>query len=435
LLAIQLATIILLLQGCGRMRSPESKLSAQNEDIETGLAPIKVRIARAVIRQVPLSVTATGSFIPYEVSDIASAIEGQVIATPVNIGDFVNAGAVIARLDDRNERLRLEQSLASERQAEATLRQTKEKLGLGRGGVFNPIEVPEVRAAQRQYEAADAQAKLAETNANRYAKLVETGDIARSNYDEARAKAETSRAQANAARQQYESAINIARQGNQGVAGAQAALEGARALTAIARKTLSDTVIKAPFAGHISDRPAAPGEHVTPSTKIATIQRINPIKLKLQLPEADASAAKIGASVTASVAAYPQRQFNGDVTAINPAIDPASRAISVEAQIDNPDALLRPGMFATAEMSQPGAERAIFVPAIAVINDSATNTSRVYALEGDVARVRIVQIGALSGGTDGDLVRITAGLSGDETLITNNLEQLFDGARVLISNP
>jgi RND family efflux transporter MFP subunit len=417
------------------MRSTEPKPSSQNEEAEAGLAPIKVAVAKAIIRQVSLSVTATGSFIPYEVSDIASAIEGQVVAAPANIGNFVSAGAVIARLDDRNERLRLEQSLAAERQAEATLRQAKEKLGLGKGGVFNPNDVPEVRAALRQYEAADAQAKLAETNANRYGKLVETGDVARGSYDEARAKAETSRAQANAARQQYEAAINIARQGNQTVASAQAALDAARAITAMARKTLSDTVIKAPFAGHISDRPAAPGEHVTPSTKIATIQRINPIKLRLQLPEAEASSAKIGASVTASVAAYPRRQFGGAVTAINPAVDPASRAISVEAQIDNPDALLRPGMFATADLLQPAAERAIFVPAHAVINDSATNTSRVYELEGDVARVRIVQIGGQTGATEDELVRITAGLSGDETLITNNLEQLFDGAKVVISYP
>jgi len=417
------------------MRSNEPKLTSQDDGGEAVGAPVKVSTAAAVTRMVSLSITATGSFIADEVSDIASQADGQVVATPVEIGDFVSAGAVIARLDDRDAQLRLQQALASERQAEAALRQTKERLGLGKGGSFNPNQVPEVIAARRQYDSAEAQARLAEGNARRYAKLVETGDVARSLYDEARAQAAMARAQANAALQQYEAAINTARQNNQGVAAAQAALEGARTQTAIARKALNDTIIKAPFAGHISDRPAAPGEHVTPSTKIATIQRINPIKLRLQLPEADAGHVQVGTPVTAAVVAYPLRQFSGRVIAINPAIDPASRAISVEARIDNPDGSLRPGMFATAQMLQPGGEEAVFVPSQAVINDPATNSSRVYTLEGAIARVRVVQVEGQTGVTEDGMVRITSGLSGAETVITNNLDQLFDGAKVIPANP
>ena len=415
------------------MRTGEPQIP-QDEGAEAVLTPARVSVARAITRQVMLSIPATGSFIAFETSDVAPEAGGQIVATPVNIGDFVGAGAVIARLNDRDARLRLQQAQAAERQAEATVRQARERVGLGRGGSFNAGEVPEVRAARRQYEAAEAQAKLAETNAGRYARLVETGDVARSVYDEARAQAETSRAQANAARQQYEAAINTARQNNQGVAVAQAALEGARAQTAIARKALSDTVIRAPFAGYVSDRPAAPGEYVTPAIKVATIQRINPIKLRLQLPEADAGRAQIGTLVAANVAAHPQREFNGRVTAINPALDPASRAISVEAQISNPDNALRPGMFATAQLFQPEGETAVFVPRSAVINDAATNSSRVYALEGDVARVRVVQTEGQTGAVEDGMVRITSGLSGGETVITNNLDQLFDGAKVAVAN-
>src|SRR5262249_35932116 len=153
-----------------------------------------------------------------------------------------------------------------------------------------------------------------------------------------------------------------------GIAGAQAALEAARAQTALARKALSDTIIKAPFAGHISDRPVAPGENVTISTTIATLQRINQIKLRLQSTEADAGPAQLGAPDTTAAAAYPQRQFNGRVTAINPVVDPAARTISIEVRIDNPDSLLRPGMFAMAQLPQPDGEEAVFVPGQAVIN-------------------------------------------------------------------
>jgi RND family efflux transporter MFP subunit len=343
---------------------------------------VKVSTAEAVTRQVPLSIDATGSFIADEVSDIASETEGRVAATPVGVGDFVRKGAVIARLDDRAATLRLQQAIAAERQAEASRDQERERQGPSKDG-----------------------------------------------NDEARAQAGTSRAPADAERQD-ESATDAAKRRRQSIEGAQAALEGARAQTALARKALSDTIIKAPFAGHISDRPAAPGEHVTPSAKIATLQRINPIKLRLQLPEADTGLARIATVVTASVAAYPQRQFQGRVTAINPVVDPASRTISVEVRIDNPENLLRPGMFATAQLHQSGGLEAVFVPSQAVINDPATNSSRVYVLEGDTARVRVVQTGAQMGLTEDGMVRITSGLSGAETVITTNLDQLFDGAKV-----
>jgi len=345
---------------------------------------LKVSTAEAVRRQVSSSINATGSFIADEISDIGTEAEGRVVATPVSIGDFVRKGAVIARLDDRAAMLRLQQAIASERQAEATRDQERARPGPGKDG-----------------------------------------------NGEARAPTDSPRSQANAAEPKDEAAINGARQNQQGLAGAQAALESARAQTALARKAVSDTIIKAPFTGYISDRPAAPGEHVTPSAKIATLQRINPIKLRLQIPEADAGLAQVGARVTAAVPAYPQRQFNGRVTAINPVVDPASRTISVEVRIDNPESLLRPGMFATAQLHQPGGEEAVFVPSRAVIYDRATNSSSVYVLESDIARVRVVQTGAQNGSTEDGMVRITSGLSGAETVITSNLDQLFDGAKVI----
>ncbi|HWQ34648.1 MAG TPA: efflux RND transporter periplasmic adaptor subunit [Blastocatellia bacterium] len=253
----------------------------------------------------------------------------------------------------------------------------------------------------------------------------------RAAYDQARAQAETARAQAQAARQQYEAAINTARQSNQGIASAQAALQAAHAQVALARKAVSDTVIKAPFSGYVSDRPVAVGEAVSPATKIATIQRINPIRLRLQLPEADAGRTRLGQTVTASVAAWPDREFTGRVISINPAIDPASRTITVEAQIENQQTLLHPGMFATARLIQPGGEQAVFVPRAAVINDPATNSAHVFVIEGSTARVRIVQTGE----AENDLIRITSGLTGSETVAVSRTEQLFDGATVRIVNP
>ncbi len=357
-------------------------MASQDLGVDDVIKPIKVSTAIAITRQVKFSINATGAFIADEVSDIASETEGRVIATPVDIGDFVRKGEVIARIDDRAATLRLQQAIAAERQAEASHDQAKARLGQ-------------------------------EKDVN----------------DEAGSQTATPGGQAGAALKQDPASIDETRR--QGVTAALAGLEVARAQTALARKALSDTIVKAPFTGHISDRPTAPGEHITPSVKIATIQRINPIKLRLQIPEADAGLARVSAMVTATVAAYPQRKFNGRVTAINPVVDPASRTISVEVRIENPEHTLRPGMFATAEVRRPGDEEGVFIPSHAVIKDQTTNSSHVFVLQGDVVRMRVVQTEGQTISMEDGMVRIRSGLSDAETVIISNLSQLFEGAKVV----
>jgi RND family efflux transporter MFP subunit len=197
------------------------------------------------------------------------------------------------------------------------------------------------------------------------------------------------------------------------IATAQAQLESARAALGLAQKALNDTTITAPFSGHVSDRPVAVGEFVTPASKIATILKISPIKLRLQVPEADAARVNIG-------------RFAGKVTAINPAIELASRAVIVEVEIENSNNQLRPGMFATARIFQPEGGQGVFVTRKAVIEDQNTNSFRVFVIEGTTARLRVVQLGE----ADGDMVRIVSGVSAGEVVATSNLEHLYDGAPV-----
>ena len=389
--------------------------------------PVEVTTTQATTREVPLFLSVTGSFSADESSDVASEVAGQVVATPVDVGAFVKQGAVIARLDDRDAKLKLQQAIASEQQAEAALKQAEVKIGLGEGGKFEATAVPEVIAARQNYEAAEAQAKLAETTARRYANLVATGDVSQTVYDQYRTQAETARAQANASKKQYEVAVNQARQNNQGIATARASLESVKAQVAIARKAVADTVITAPFAGFISDRPVAVGEYVTTQSKIATLLKSNPLKLKLQLPEANAAQARIGSAVVATVAAFPGKEFSGKVTAINPALDPASRTITVEAGINNPANILKAGMFASARIIESAGGQGIFIPTSAVMKEGSELSVHFYVVEGEVARLRVGQIGE----AEGDMVRVINGVKAGETVITNNLDQLYDGAKIV----
>ncbi|HEX8722930.1 MAG TPA: efflux RND transporter periplasmic adaptor subunit [Pyrinomonadaceae bacterium] len=424
----------LLAAGCGR---PESSAAAAREGRKGGggkgeggtaeaAPPVAVTTARAEARDVPSYIQATGSLVAEETSDVASQASGQVVSTPVNVGAFVRQGAVIARLNDRDARLRLQQAQAGVQQSIAAVRQAEARLGLQPGGNFQASAIPEVRAAGSNLEQAQAQLRLAEANERRYRSLVETGDVAMSTYDQYRTARDTARAQVNAARQQLEVAANTARQSNQAVQSAQAAVESARAQVAIAQEAVSNSVVRAPYAGFVSNRPVAVGEYVTPASVVATILRTNPIKLQLLIPEGEAPHVSAGMGVSLEVDAFRDRKFAGRVSAVNPAIDPASRSATVEALVQNPDNALRSGMFAAARIARGGGGRAVYVPRAAVLGDPNTQSSRVFVLQGDTAKLRVVQIGT----EEGDFIQILSGVEADEVVATSNLQQLFEGARV-----
>jgi multidrug efflux pump subunit AcrA (membrane-fusion protein) len=424
--AIAAVCIAALLAGCGSKPDASTASAAPPQ-------PIRITEVQAQVRNVPASFEETGSFVADESSDIAPPVAGRVLATPVDVGAFVQQGQVICELDHRDAQLKLQQAQAQLEEASAAVRQAQSRIGLGTGA-FDPNQVPEAAAARANYESAQAQAKMATADSQRYANLVNTGDVSKSAYEKAHTQQETAEAQANAAKQQYEGALNAARQSYQIVSSSQASLASMRAQLAQAEKAVSDTTIRAPFDGYITARPVAAGEYVALTAKIATIVRIGTLKLQLLTPEQRASRAKVGMTVLARVSAYPDRDFTGKVSAINQSIDPNSRAFILEARFANPDGALRPGMFSTARVLLPAGEDAVFVPRQAVIRDKTTDSNQVYVVQGGKAHLRVV----LTGESDGDQIRILSGLAaGDVVAIaTQGSNQgssegsLYDGAPV-----
>jgi RND family efflux transporter MFP subunit len=410
--------------GCGVSKTGETTKAAPVDP--STVRVVAISTVQAQTRSISASVQATGSYIAMDISDVAPEAAGRVVETPVNVGDFVRQGQVLARLADRDAQLRLEQAKAAEQQAEASLRQSQSRIGLGQGQNFNAGNVPEVLSAKAAYDSAIAQAKLAQADAKRYENLIKTGDVSQSAYEKARTQADTADAQANSARQQYEATLNAARQNYQGVMTSQASLAGAHAQTEMAQKAVDDTVIRAPFAGYVSARPVAAGQYVALTAKIATVLRITPIKLELQVPESNASQIKLGGQVEANVPGYPGRKFPGRVIAINPAVDSNSRTFTVEAEFPNADLALKPGMFATGRILLTGTTEGIFVPSTAVITDATTNSSQLFFVRDGKARVAVVQLGA----KDGDLVQILSGISQGAVVATDHLQDLYDGQSV-----
>jgi len=411
---------------CSGSRAENERRGNANANANTSEAPVTITVGEAISRKIPAVIQATGSLTAYETSDVAPKVAGKVVNVSANVGDFVGQGSVIAKLDERDARLQLAQAKANVAQAVAGVRQAEARLGLSPNGTFNSSTIPEVQAANASYEQVFAELRQAEANEKRYRELVETGDVSMIAYETYRTQRDTARARLNSARQQQEAAINTARQSNQAIKSAQAAVEASRTQIGLAEQAIADTIVRAPFAGFVSTRPVAVGEFVNSASTIATILRTNPIKTQIQVAESDVPYISIGRGVSIEVNAYKDRRFGGTVTAVNPALDPTSRAATVEATIENGDNALRSGMFATVKITREGGNAGVFVPKIAVYNDQGTQSYKVFVIEDGVAKLRVVQLGT----EEGDVVQIINGVNPDETVATSNLAQLYEGAKV-----
>jgi membrane fusion protein, multidrug efflux system len=365
---------------------------------EPSAPPPALAVAAAAATEQPIArfIRATGSLMAEEQADVAAETAGRVMAANIERGTAVAQGAELIRVSSI-------ETDAQVKEAEANAAQIEARLGITGGAAFDVNAVPEVQNAK-------ASADLAQAELARITSLLDQRVVSQSEYDQRRAQAE-------AARQQYEAAKNGAAQQYQ-------MLQAARARVALARKALSDTSVRAPFSGVVAQRMVTTGDYVTKGMKVATIVRVNPLRVQLTVPEQAISSMAPGQPVTFEVDAYPGRQFEGKVKFVSPALQADQRALTVEATVPNGDGVLKPGLFATARIEQPRRTSGVLVPAASV--QTTSGTSRVYVVAGDHVEERIVTTGE----TVGDLVEITKGLKSGERVATKNVAQLADGIKV-----
>lgn len=390
-----------------------SKANVRKEEPNANTQPVAVEgvtTASAIKRELPRFFEATGSLAGDQQTDVAPQTSGKVVAVGVDIGSYVKRGQMLVQLDESELKLRVDQAAAQVEQAKAAVRQSEEKIGLRSGQAFDPNKVAEVAAAKVALDLADKNLKRAE-------KLIESGDVSRSFYDEQRARRDQ-------LKEQYEVQLAQARQNYAAVDVSRTNVANAQAALALARKSLSYAVILAPIDGFVSERTADLGEYVSPQQKVVTIVRTNPLRIRIDIPEQAIPEVKVGQSVSIATSAWPDKNFAGRVARIAPNVSAQSRTLTVEAEIENGSNALKPGQFATVRILQERAEPAVLVPARAVINDA--GVSRVYVIKDGHAEQRLVQTGQ----TDGDLIEIRSGVAADELVATSNLEQLSDGIAV-----
>jgi RND family efflux transporter MFP subunit len=306
---------------------------AQAKKTEETPAAISVKAATAELRRFDRTISVTGSLEPDEKVNVSFEVPGRIAAVHVDFGQQVKKGQILAELDRREYEIQVERTRAA-------LNQSLARLGLNPGQENTPPEsTPMVRQAQAQLE--DARFKYESA-----ARLVKTGDISQERFTEVE---KTFRARQAA----YEAARDEMRT-------LWASLEALKADLKLVEKRLSDTVIRAPFDGAITEKHAAPGQYVKDNTSIVTIVKANPLRLRLEVPETASVAVRPGSALTFTTDGIPGTEFQAVVRELNPSLDPRSRTLIAEARLTRNDARLRPGMFVRVTLiTERGAEQVV----------------------------------------------------------------------------
>jgi RND family efflux transporter MFP subunit len=381
-----------LLVACKRPQADAGKAEAAEA---TALVP--TRFEKIAERKLPPTISASGTLAADETSEVASPGPGVVVKVEVDVGSRVKRGDVLVQLDPRDPSLKVAQANAATAQALA-------RLGIKGGEVFDANKVADVRASK---EAMD----LAVADAERTKKLVQTGSVSEATWDAARTRAEQARAQ-------YDAAKNGAEQ-------SWAALLAAQAQAGQAQKAMSDTAIRAPFDGAVAERRITAGEYAQTGKVVVVLVRDNPLRLRLEVPEADASRVAIGQDVLVTVASAPGRPFKGVIKRVGASVKQQSRALPVEAEVPNDEGRLKPGFFARAEVLLPGGEAlALLVPRAAI--GSTGTTSRVFVRSGSRVVERLVTAGREVDG----LVEIRGTVAVTDEIAVENVDKLADGAEI-----
>ncbi|MGZ8899076.1 MAG: efflux RND transporter periplasmic adaptor subunit [Limisphaerales bacterium] len=296
----------------------------------------KVRVARVQRLDTEETVYATGSLAAQDRATLSVKVPGRVESIEADLGMAVKQGDRLARIERQDYELRL-------RQADAALAQARARLGLSLGGEQDKAE-PEKASIVKE-----AQALLNEATKNR-----ERVKSLRAEGVVAEADVETAEAAYQVAVNRYEESVHEAKNRMATLRMRQAELE-------LAQQQLNDTEIRAPFAGIVEQRQTSPGEYLSIGVPVLTVVRVDPIRLRLEVSEKDAPRVQIGQTVHLRVEGS-ERQHDGKISRVSPVISSDNRMLLAEADVPNPEGLLRPGSFAKANIVVNDQAPGLFVP-------------------------------------------------------------------------
>ena len=372
------ALLLVLAAACGQ-DSADATAKAKKD------APRAVRLATAESGSLPRVVTVTGTLAAEDQVVLNTEVPGRLDQLPVDLGSIVHQGDVVAVLDLTDFRLRVEE-------AETALAQARARLGVPLDGSGDVIE-PEKTSLVRQARAVVDEARR---HRERLTTLHGEGILAKAELDKVDADFRVAEARLQEA---FEEVRNR-----------QAIVAERRAALGLAQQQLADATLRAPFDGSVRERHLSIGGYLQVGQPVVTIVRIHPLRLRLAVPERDATSIRPGQPVRLREEGT-GRAAEGTIVRLSPAVDERTRTLMVEAEIPNQDSALRPGAFATADIVVDPKQSAVLLPASAIVTFA--GVTKVVTVGDGKAVERRVQVGRRAG----DRVEVLSGIAGGDSVV------------------
>lgn len=324
----------------GACKSDYPTSASQNRAGEGKEAPKQVKTARVVEMPMGQTVTVNGTLAAYDQTTASVKVPGRLRSISIDLGSVVHRGQPIAQVESQDYQLRVQQ-------AEAALAQARARVGLSPDGTDDRVN-PEQTGTVRQARAVMDEARVSRQRA---ATLVSQGIIARAEFD-------TADAAYKVAQSRYQDALEEIRN-------RQALLMQRRSELALARQQLADTIVYSPLDGIVQEKRASVGEYLAAGAPVVNIVRMNPLRLRAEVPERESRDVHVGQGVRVTVEGDPNA-YAGRIMRLSPTISEQNRVLMVEADVSN-NGQLRPGAFARADIVTDDAGMAVTVPTNAIV--------------------------------------------------------------------
>jgi len=346
------------------------------------------QVKTATVAETPFgeTVTANGTLAAFDQTTVSVKVPGRVQTISVDLGSVVSQGQVVAQVDPEDYKLRVQQ-------ADAALAQARARLGLAPEGNDDHID-PEQTATVRQARAVLDEARY---NRDRASKLVEQGVIAKAEFDAATATFKV-------AEGKYQDAYEEIRN-RQGV------LAQRRSELALARQQLKDTSVIAPLNGIVQEKRTSVGEYLAAGAPVVNIVKMDPLRLRAEIPERESHTVRPGQDVRVSVEGDPN-VYVGKIMRLSPVIAEQTRILVVEADVRN-NGKLRPGSFAHAEIVTNDAKMAVTVPNNAIVTFA--GIEKVIVVQNGKALEKPITTGRRAS----DFTEVVAGINVGEKVIVD----------------
>jgi RND family efflux transporter MFP subunit len=360
-------------------------VSAQNRPREA-TDPKPVKLARAIEMAMERTVTVTGTLAAYEQATLSAKVPARLQSISVDLGSVVRRGQVIAQLEQQDYLYRV-------KQAEAALAQARARLGLAPDGKEDRVD-PEETGTVRQARALLDDARL---KRERAVKLLEKGVIAQAQMDAADA--------------EYKVALSRYQDAIEEIRNRQALLLERRSQLELARQQLADTTVYAPFDGVVQERRATIGEFLAAGAPIVTIVKIDPLRLRVEVPEREAKNIRVGQAVRVTVEGDPTT-YTGHIARLSPSITAQNRMLVVEAEVRN-KGQLRPGAFVRADIVTSDSAPAIAIPTNSIVTFA--GIEKVITVQEGKAVERLITTGRRAG----DWTEVLSGVKAGELVVVD----------------